>query len=346
MSNRSDSLSSSSGAWAAMLSASSRCRGAARRAGARPSARKASMRAGTASTSSIVRGSAAPNISAMSPNCRSKSSSSVESPMACARSASKADTVLFPAPPLPLTTGMRKADPSLCAATAKARGAAAGDADGTAAFVNGAVATARTASAPATCATPAPAAREAPAASMRATPPRIADGPLAAPPRTGPAICAPCHMLRRESSMRGFAGRPPNVAAAPTPHDPLRAPGTPTPHALTAPPSITAENRRLICAYRSRNACRENDTSMPAALALLMSDPVPSNDKRHTRLSARSRLSVAARLMGSTSSLDATHTSLTVRSSPRNLRAASPLENSRNHSCAARFSPPRPMASG
>ena len=239
MSNRSDSLSSSSGAWAAMLSASSRCRGAARRAGARPSARKASMRAGTASTSSIVRGSAAPNISAMSPNCRSKSSSSVESPMACARSASKADTVLFPAPPLPLTTGMRKAELSRRGTVAKARGADVGGAYGDGATV-------RAASVPVTCPTPAPAIRDTPAPSVCATPPRIAADAATAPPRAGPAsIRTSRHAPRRESPTHGLAGCPPDAPAAPVPHAPFRASDASAPRVSGSAPFIFAENRCL-----------------------------------------------------------------------------------------------------
>ena len=85
---------------------------------------------------------------------------------------------------------------------------------------------------------------------------------------------------------------------------------------------------------------------MPAAEARLLSDPVPSNATRHTRRSTRSRFSVAARLIGATSSQDAIHTSSTERSSRKNLRASVAVANKRSHSCAARFSPASPSVSG
>ena len=85
---------------------------------------------------------------------------------------------------------------------------------------------------------------------------------------------------------------------------------------------------------------------MPVALMRLFSEPVSSNDSMHTQRSLRSRLSVAARLMGATSSLDATHTSSTRWSVRRNLRASSAEEKMRSQSCAARFSPASPMNSG
>ena len=85
---------------------------------------------------------------------------------------------------------------------------------------------------------------------------------------------------------------------------------------------------------------------MPAALARLQSEPVPWNASRYTPRSRRSRFTAAARLMGSTSSLEATHTSSIASSLRRNPRASSADVNRASQSCAARFSPDSPNRAG
>lgn len=71
------------------------------------------------------------------------------------------------------------------------------------------------------------------------------------------------------------------------------------------------------------NACGESDASMPAAADRLNSDPDSCADSMHTRLPARSRLMVAARLIGAIGPHAATQTSCTFVSRAKNARASS-----------------------
>ncbi len=85
---------------------------------------------------------------------------------------------------------------------------------------------------------------------------------------------------------------------------------------------------------------------MPAADARLRNDPESFAASMHTRKSGLSCLSAAARLMGATGSLDATHASRIRASQASDRRAISADVNKRNQPCADKLSPTSPNNSG